>query len=83
MEVRAPSCVWSRSSGVSVGRLTGKRSSTIPGVIEMPLWLILVLVGIVLAIIGFGGAGSLLIWIGVILLVVGLIGTLVTRGSRV
>jgi len=49
----------------------------------MPLWLILVLVGIVLAIIGFGGAGSLLIWIGVILLVVGLIGTLVTRGSRV
>jgi hypothetical protein len=45
----------------------------------MPLWLLLLVAGIVLAVIGFAGAGQLLVIIGVILLVVGLIGTLVAR----
>jgi hypothetical protein len=50
----------------------------------MPLWLILIAIGIILAIVGFAGVGNILIWIGVIILVVGLIGTLVgRRGSRV
>ena len=50
----------------------------------MPLWLILIVVGVILAIVGFAGVGNILIWIGVIILVVGLIGTLVgRRGSRV
>jgi uncharacterized membrane protein YtjA (UPF0391 family) len=50
----------------------------------MPLWLTLIVVGIVLAVIGFGGVGSWLIWIGVIVLVVGAVMTLVSRGgSRV
>ena len=45
----------------------------------MPAWLLLVVLGIVLAVIGFGGAGNLLIWLGVIVLVVGLIMTFVGR----
>jgi hypothetical protein len=50
----------------------------------MPLWLILIAVGIILAIVGFAGVGNILIWIGVIILVIGLIGTLLgRRGSRV
>ena len=50
----------------------------------MPLWLILIAIGIILAIVGFAGVGNILIWIGVIILVIGLIGTLVgRRGSRV
>ncbi|HEU4491197.1 MAG TPA: hypothetical protein VK908_17690 [Jiangellales bacterium] len=49
----------------------------------MPLWLILIIVGVVLAIIGFGGVGNWLIWIGVIVLVVGLIMTLMGRRSTV
>jgi membrane protein implicated in regulation of membrane protease activity len=50
----------------------------------MPLWLILIVVGIVLALIGFGGAGQLLVWLGVIILVVGVVMTLVSRsGTRV
>jgi membrane protein implicated in regulation of membrane protease activity len=50
----------------------------------MPLWLTLIAIGIVLAIVGFAGVGSLLIWIGVAILIVGAIMTLVSRsGSRV
>ena len=50
----------------------------------MPLWLILIAVGVILAIVGFAGVGNILIWIGVIILVIGLIGTLLgRRGSRV
>jgi membrane protein implicated in regulation of membrane protease activity len=50
----------------------------------MPLWLILIVVGIVLALIGFGGAGQLLVWLGVIVLVVGVVMTLASRsGSRI
>lgn len=48
----------------------------------MPLWLILVIVGAVLAIVGFGGVGTWLIWVGIIVLVVGAVLTLVNRGSR-
>lgn len=49
----------------------------------MPLWLILIVVGIVLAVVGFGGAGNLLIWLGVIVLVVGVVMTLLnSRGRR-
>ena len=50
----------------------------------MPLWLILIAIGVILAIVGFSGVGNILIWIGVIVLVVGLVGILVGRGrSRV
>lgn len=50
----------------------------------MPLWLILIAVGIVLAIVGFSGIAEFLIWIGVIVLVIGLVGILLGRGrSRV
>jgi hypothetical protein len=45
----------------------------------MPAWLLLVVLGIVLAVIGFGGAGNLLIWLGVIVLVVGLVMTFLGR----
>ena len=47
----------------------------------MSIWLLLILVGVVLAVIGFGGAGQVLIWLGIIVLVVGLIMTFVSRGS--
>ncbi len=51
----------------------------------MPTWLILILVGVVLVVLGVATTiGSWLIWIGVIVLVVSLILGLVGRGrSRV
>ncbi|GIG22788.1 MULTISPECIES: hypothetical protein [Cellulomonas] len=51
----------------------------------MPAWLILILVGVVLLVLGVAtNIGSFLIWIGVIVLVVSLILGLVGRGrSRV
>jgi membrane protein implicated in regulation of membrane protease activity len=51
----------------------------------MPTWLILILVGVVLVILGVATSiGHFLIWIGVIVLVVSLILGLVGRGrSRV
>lgn len=49
----------------------------------MPLWIILIVIGVILAVIGFGGVGEILIWIGVIVLVAGLIGLLVGRRGRV
>lgn len=45
----------------------------------MPLWLILIVVGIILAIVGFSGVAEFLIWVGVVVLVIGLIGILVGR----
>jgi hypothetical protein len=50
----------------------------------MPLWLILVVVGVVLAVVGFAGVGQWLIWLGVLVLVVGLVLTLLGRrgGAR-
>ncbi|MBD8060098.1 hypothetical protein IC607_14070 [Cellulomonas sp. JH27-2] len=50
----------------------------------MPAWLILILVGVVLLVLGVAtNIGSFLIWIGVIVLVVSLILGLVGRGRRV
>ncbi|MGY4645836.1 hypothetical protein [Cellulomonas sp. URHB0016] len=47
----------------------------------MPAWLILILVGVVLLVLGVAtNIGSFLIWIGVIVLVVSLILGLVGRG---
>jgi hypothetical protein len=48
--------------------------------ILMPSWLLILIVGVVLMIIGFSGVGSLLVWIGVAVLVVSLILGLVGRG---
>lgn len=48
----------------------------------MPLWLILVIVGVILAIVGFAGVGEILIYIGVAILVVGVILTLMNRSKR-
>jgi hypothetical protein len=49
----------------------------------VPLWLILVIVGVILAIVGFAGVGQILIWIGVAVLVVGLILSFTGRRGRV
>lgn len=46
---------------------------------SMALWLTLIVVGVILAILGFAGIADFLIWLGVIVLVVGLISSLVTR----
>jgi hypothetical protein len=45
----------------------------------MSLWLLLIVVGVILAIVGFAGVGQLLIWIGIAVLVVGLILSFTTR----
>ena len=45
----------------------------------MPSWLILVIIGVVLLIIGFSGVGQLFIWIGLAVLVVSLILALAGR----
>jgi hypothetical protein len=44
------------------------------------LWLLLIIAGVILAILGFAGVGNALIWIGVIVLVVGLVLSFVGRG---
>ncbi|WP_456826110.1 hypothetical protein [Cellulomonas sp. P5_E12] len=44
----------------------------------MPLWLILTLVGVALAIGGFAGLGTILLWVGLVLVVSGLVGTVVS-----
>ncbi len=49
----------------------------------MPLWLILLIVGVVLAIIGFAGVGQILIWLGVAVLVVGLVLSFTSRRAKV
>lgn len=48
----------------------------------MPLWLTLIVVGVILAIVGFAGVGHWLIYLGVIVLIVGAVLTLLGR-SRV
>ena len=47
----------------------------------MPSWLLILLVGVVLVIVGFAGVGSFLIWIGVAVLVVSLVLGLLGRGK--
>lgn len=46
----------------------------------MPSWLLILIVGVVLMILGFSGVGSFLIWIGVAVLVLSLVLGLVGRG---
>lgn len=47
----------------------------------MPLWLTLIVVGIVMIVLGVAtNIGSFLLWLGVIVLVVSLIMTFVSRG---
>ncbi|GEA83197.1 MAG: hypothetical protein NVV70_01740 [Cellulomonas sp.] len=46
----------------------------------MPSWLILVIIGVVLVILGFSGVGTFLLWIGVAVLVISLI--LALAGGR-
>jgi membrane protein implicated in regulation of membrane protease activity len=46
----------------------------------MPSWLLILIVGVILMIVGFSGVGSLLVWIGVAVLVVSLILGLLGRG---
>lgn len=49
----------------------------------MPLWLVLALAGVVLAALGFGGVGDILIWIGDVLLLVALVAIILSlRRSR-
>lgn len=48
----------------------------------MALWLTLIVVGVILAILGFAGVAKFLIWLGLIVLVVGLVFSLIGRGSR-
>jgi uncharacterized membrane protein YtjA (UPF0391 family) len=45
----------------------------------VPLWLVLIIAGVVLLILGLAGIAKILIWIGVVVLVVSLIGLLFTR----
>ena len=48
----------------------------------MPLWLILIVVGVVLAVVGVAvEAAQFLIWLGVIVLVVGLVVSFLRRGK--
>jgi hypothetical protein len=50
----------------------------------MPAWLILIIIGAILLILGLSGVGSFLIWVGIAVLVISLILALVGRGrSRV
>ena len=45
----------------------------------MPLWLILTLVGVALAIGGFGGLGTIVLWVGLIVVLSGLAGALLAQ----
>ena len=47
----------------------------------MPSWLILVIIGVVLLVLGFGGVGQFLIWIGLAVLVVSLVLARAGRGG--
>ena len=58
----------------------GAGPATTEGGGTVALWLLLIIAGVVLAILGFAGVGSALIWIGVIVLVVGLVLSFVGRG---
>lgn len=47
----------------------------------MPSWLLILLIGVVLIILGFSGVGSFLLWIGIAVLVVSLVLGLMGRGK--
>ena len=65
-------------SGLSDAGVGGACHSDYGGMVS--LWLLLIIAGVVLAILGFAGVGSTLIWIGVIVLIVGLVLSFVGRG---
>ena len=44
----------------------------------MPLWIVLVLVGVLVTVLGFAGLGSILLWIGVIIVLSGIVLTTVS-----
>ena len=46
----------------------------------MPSWLLILIVGVILMIIGFSGVGEILVWIGVAVLVVSLVLGIAGRG---
>lgn len=48
----------------------------------MPLWLILIIIGVVLLILGLSGIAEILIWIGVIILVVSLVLAILNRVKK-
>ena len=47
----------------------------------MPSWLLILLIGVVLVILGFSGVGEFLLWIGIAVLVVSLVLGLMGRGK--
>ncbi|MDO8145323.1 MULTISPECIES: hypothetical protein [Isoptericola] len=47
----------------------------------MPLWLILIIIGVVLLILGLSGIAEILLWIGVAILVVSLVLALMNRAK--
>lgn len=49
----------------------------------MSLWLLLIVLGVILALVGFAGVGEILIWLGVAILVVGLVLSFTGRRGRV
>lgn len=46
------------------------------------MWLTLIIVGVVLAILGFAGVAEFLIYLGIILAVISVVMTIVSRGAR-
>jgi hypothetical protein len=50
--------------------------------IIVPLWLILIIIGVVLLILGLSGIAEFLIWIGVVVLVVSLVLALLRRAKN-
>lgn len=47
----------------------------------MALWLTLIIIGIILAILGFSGIASWLIYVGIAILVIGIVVSLVRRAA--
>lgn len=45
----------------------------------MPLWLIVTLIGVALAVGGFAGLGAILLWVGLIIVLIGLVTAVVTQ----
>ncbi|PFG43612.1 hypothetical protein ATJ88_2318 [Isoptericola jiangsuensis] len=48
----------------------------------MPLWLILIIIGVVLLVLGLAGVAKILLWIGVAILVVSLVLALLNRAKK-
>lgn len=47
----------------------------------MALWLTLIIIGIIVAVLGFGGLGSWLIYVGIAILVIGVVVSLIRRAA--